>query len=120
VLGNRAKGARVSHVDYVNVFVHHKDHDRARTCLVVRLVRRGTHQLQVGLFRLERALPAGLFNVGGELWLQDNVVVQVVFQILRTFAASVPVIDAKDLQLRPLVGGNTWNFLCWLDHVEDD
>ena len=45
---------------------------------------------------------------------------QVVFEILGAPAASMAVIDAKDLQFRPPVSGDTRSLLCWLDHVEND
>ena len=45
---------------------------------------------------------------------------QVVFEVLGASAASMTVIDAKDLQFRPPVGGDTRSLLCWLDHVQND
>ena len=45
---------------------------------------------------------------------------QVVFEVLGAPAASVTVIDAKDLQFRPPVCGDARSLLCWLDHVEND
>ena len=45
---------------------------------------------------------------------------QVVFEILSALATSVTVIDAKDLQFRPLLRRDPRLLLSRLDHVEDD
>ena len=45
---------------------------------------------------------------------------QVVFEVLGAPAASMAVIDAKDLQLRPLVSGYPRSLLGRLDHVKYD
>ena len=120
MLRDGADRPAVAHVDYVDVVVDHHDYDGARASLVMRLVRRGASYSQKVLFCHVRASPNGFRDIRRELWLQDDVVVEVVFEVLGALAAPVPVVDAEDLQLGPLLGGDTRHFLRGLDHVEDD
>ena len=45
---------------------------------------------------------------------------QVILQVLCALATTMTVIDAKDLQFRPLIGWDAWRLLRWLDDVQDD
>ena len=45
---------------------------------------------------------------------------QVILEVLSALAATMTIIDAKDLQFRPLIGWNAWRLLRWLDDVQDD
>ena len=45
---------------------------------------------------------------------------QVILKVLSALAATMTIIDAKDLQFRPLIGWNAWRLLRWLDDVQDD
>ena len=72
------------------------------------------------LFRLSAALLDRISDVAGEFWLQDNVVMQVFFQVLGAFAAAVPVEYAEDLEFGPLL---SWDFRLLslgLDYVQND
>ena len=42
---------------------------------------------------------------------------QVILKVLSALAATMTIIDAKDLQFRPLIGWNAWRLLRWLDDV---
>ena len=59
-------------------------------------------------------------NVTRELWLQNNVVMKVVFEVFSTFASTMPVIDTEYLELWPFISGYTRHFLCWLDDIQYD
>ena len=52
--------------------------------------------------------------------MQDDVVVQVIFEVLRTLATAMSVVDAKDLKFRPFIIRNSGDFLGRLDYVEDN
>lgn len=117
MLTDRTKRSTISHIQDVDIIVHDKNHDGARTRLVMWLVWRRTHKLQVLIFSLIRTLPYGLGYVARELGLQYNVVVQVVFEVLGAFATTMAIIDTEYLEFRPPVGGGARGFLCRLDHI---
>jgi len=86
----------------------------------MRLVRWWTHQLQIHVFSLVTALSYSFWNVLWEVRLQNYIIMQVVLEILSTFAATMTVIDAKYLQLRPFLCWDSGCFLSWLYHIEDN
>ena len=120
VFADRADGAAVAHVKDVDVLVDDQDDDGARACLVVGLVGRRADELQEVLLGLVATLTDGLGDIAGELGLQDDVVVEVVLEVLGALASTVAVVDAEDLELRPLVGRDARCLLGRLDYVEDD
>ena len=56
-------------------------------------------------------------NVVGEFRLKNNVVVEVIFKIFRTFTTAMTVIDTKYLQLGPFFSWYPRNLLRRLDHI---
>lgn len=72
------------------------------------------------LFRLRAAFLDGICDVAWEFWLQDYVVMQVFFQVLGAFAATVAVKNTEDLEFGPLISGNFRLFRLGLDYVQND
>ena len=81
------------------------------------LVRRWADQLKKVVFCLLRAFVDSLVDIGGELRLQNDVVVEVVFQVLGAPAPTMAVIHAKDLELGPVLRRDSRDFLSRLNHV---
>jgi len=54
----------------------------------------------------------------GELRVQQDVVVEVILQVLRTLRPSMAIINSEDLNVGPVRYGR--NFICWMDNIEDD
>ena len=44
---------------------------------------------------------------------------QVIFKVFGTLTTAMTVVNTEDLELWPLLIGDTWHFICRLDHVED-
>lgn len=61
------------------------------------LVRRRAHQVDKVILCLVGSFPDRLLDVSGEFRLQDDIVVKVVLEIFSAFAASMAIIDSKDL-----------------------
>lgn len=59
-------------------------------------------------------------HVLGEFWLQYDVVVEMLFQVLCALVAAVAVVDSEDLDFGPEIVGEFGLLGDWLDHVEDD
>ena len=86
----------------------------------MRLIRAWSYKLQEVVFCLVRAPFDGIGDVVGEGWLQDDIVVEVVFEVLGAFASTMTVVYSEYLQFRPLLGLNSWLFLRWLNNVQDN
>lgn len=98
VLRHRRDGSRVAHVYNKYVFVDNKYSDAAGAWLIVGSTSfPWVSHLQEILVGFIDTLPNGFFNVPGELWLHDNVIVKDVFQVLCALASSMPVIHSEDL-----------------------
>ena len=84
------------------------------------LVRRWRRNLQEVLLSFPGALSHGSWYVRRELGLQDHVVMQVVFEIFGAFASSMSIVNAKDLQLWPLISRYPWILCLGLNNVQDN
>ena len=78
-LGNRRDGPRVTHVTNVDIIVNHKDYDSARACFVVLLVWTLVSEGQEVIFSFDTSFLDGCSYILGEIWLEDDVVVEVFF-----------------------------------------
>ena len=56
----------------------------------------------------------------GERWIQDDVIVKVIFEVLCTFASTMSVVNAEYLKFGPLLSWNSWHLISRLDYIEDD
>jgi len=113
-----ADSPRVSNVDDVDEVVNHQNYDGARATFVHALIVLKSHLLEEFLLCLFCRVLNGQRNVGGEVGRQDYVVVEVVFDELGAFVASVAVEHAEDLDFGPVL--DPWVFRCRLDHVQDN
>ena len=86
----------------------------------MRLVRGWTDKVQKLFLCLIWALSDRLWDIFWEFWLQDNIVVKVVFEILSAFASSMAVINTENLQFWPFVRGNFWCFCCRLYYIKNN
>ena len=84
------------------------------------LVWRWRRNLQEVLLGFPGALSHGCWYVRRELGLQDHVVMQVVFEIFGAFASSMSIVNAKDLQLWPLISRYPWILCLGLNNVQDN
>ena len=78
------------------------------------------YKFQILLLCLEAALANCLMDVRRKLVLENDVVVQRVFEVLGAAAAAMAIVDSKDLKLWPKLGRDSRLFLGRLDHVEYD
>ena len=76
--------------------------------------------IDVGLIGEERTSHDCSLDVVREFWLQDDIVVEVLFQIFCALIASVTIIDSKYLNFRPLIFRDLWLLVDGLDHIEND
>ena len=72
--------------------------------------------MKESFLRINKAISKRLFGVPGEGGLFDDELVQVVTQEISTGTAAMPVVDAKERALRPVLVGPTWR----LQNVEND
>ena len=86
----------------------------------MRLVRSRSDKPQEVVFGLIRTFPDCVWNVMWEGWLQNNIVVQVVFEVFSTLAPTMAVVNAEYLQFRPFVRLYSRLLLRWLDDIEND
>ena len=61
------------------------------------LIWAGSGDLEEILFSLPGAFPHGFMDVRGEFRLKDDIVMQVIFQVFCTLAATMAVIYAENL-----------------------
>ena len=113
-----ADSPRVSNVDDVDEVVNHQNYNCARATFVHALIVLKCHLLEELLFCLFGRVLDGQRNVGGEVGRQNYVVVEVVFDELGAFVASVAVEHAEDLDFGPVL--DPWIFRGGLDHVQDN
>ena len=110
----------ITDIQNPNIIVNYKDHDGTWASLVVRLIRWWSCQLQEIFLSLPRSLPEGFRDIVREFRLKNYIVMQVIFQVFCTFAATMTIIDSKNLQFRPLLCRDLWCLLWRLNHVKDD
>lgn len=59
-------------------------------------------------------------DVRRKVWLNDDVVMKLVFEVLSALAATMAIEHAEYLESRPLLVCQLGRLGSWLDHVEDD
>ena len=76
--------------------------------------------LQEVVLGLIGALLDCFHDIVWERWLENDIVVKVIFEIFSTLAATVTIVDTKNLKFWPLIVGHSWGLDRGLNHVEDD
>ena len=108
----------ISYVEHVDIIIQHHDHNSTRPCFIMRLVRRWGCCHKKIFFSLLRTLDERFLNVIWEFWLQNYVIVQVIFQIFCTLTASMSIVNSKNLKSRPQLSSNPRLFGWRLYHIQ--
>lgn len=119
-LGDRGECSRVSNVHQVDVVVDDHNHDGAGAGLVVRLVGPWGRNSEEIFLCLVGALSDGFRDVLREFRLQDDVVVELVLEVLCTFAATVAIENSENLKPWPDIYWNLRLLGNRLNNVKDD
>ena len=114
----------IAHINDVNIVVHSHDKVGTRARFAVLELLGGLilvkNFVDVIFIAYLTTLHDGLVHVHGEVWLHDNLIMKVLFQILGALIAAMTIINRENLDLRPLIIGN-FGLLCGrLNNVEND
>ena len=117
---DRTNSPAVSHIQNVDVVVNDEYYYGTWSGFIVGLVYRRCCQFEKIFLCLKCTFSYRFRNIRGKFWLQDNVVMQGIFEVFCTFTTTMAIEDTKDLQFRPWILWYPWIFLRRLYYVKND
>ena len=119
-----ANSSTIANINDINVVVHGHNKVRATTRFTILhllsslvLVK---HFMDVIVITHLRTFHNGLVNVHREVWLHNNLVVEMLFQILSALVTTVAIVNSEYLYFGPQILTDFGLFSGWLDDVKNN